>query len=482
MSNTQYAVCHLQRGSGNDSGMSCHIERKDAKREKYVPVNADANRTHLNRELVAFPAGVKNRTDAIQYRIDHAGLHRKVGKNQTKAIRIILTGTHKQMIKMRKKSNNIGEWFLLRSVGDESVDIFFIVRNNSKSLPDEFICDSDHSEFSRLSVLPEPRISLFALGIEPTGRPSGDIEKSSGVCVSVSVDMPFDVYRSSGLFVSGTDTEIAGHLLGILEVSESSGSDDERRGERYAYTFDGCQECELPAELDFDKIREFRLKPVTLLFKELDRFVYGMSCTFVRDRQTCERATKVRHGGNLLSKLANDGSFLSEPQDGLSLDLERTRVHLLSVQGNESCIALIGLDRREHGFGEVLYLQRILHADSNSGDIEHIQQQGAVVPCRLHNTVDTAIFGESPDKLPDTSGRVVKSADFPAFVRGVSYHECSFAHVDSNVLHGRSVFSFKDIAYILVLHCKYGFKYLTNYPDSDVKSMGSEHDLSLIHI
>mgnify|MGYP007002739969 CR=1 FL=1 len=31
MSNTQYAVCHLQRGSGNDSGMSCHIERKDAK-------------------------------------------------------------------------------------------------------------------------------------------------------------------------------------------------------------------------------------------------------------------------------------------------------------------------------------------------------------------------------------------------------------------------------------------------------------------
>ena len=93
MSNTQYAVCHLQRGSGNDSGMSCHIERKDAKGKVYVPANADANRTQLNRELIAFPAGVKNRTDAIQFRIDHAGLHRKVGKNQTKAIRIILTGT-----------------------------------------------------------------------------------------------------------------------------------------------------------------------------------------------------------------------------------------------------------------------------------------------------------------------------------------------------------------------------------------------------
>lgn len=45
MSNTQYAVCHLQRGSGNDSGMSCHIERKDAKGKIYVPVNADADRT-----------------------------------------------------------------------------------------------------------------------------------------------------------------------------------------------------------------------------------------------------------------------------------------------------------------------------------------------------------------------------------------------------------------------------------------------------
>lgn len=100
MSNTQYAVCHLQRGSGNDSGMSCHIERKDAKGKAYVPVNANADRTPLNRELVTFPDGVKNRTDAIQYRIDNAGLHRKVAKNQTKAIRIILTGTHEQMMKL----------------------------------------------------------------------------------------------------------------------------------------------------------------------------------------------------------------------------------------------------------------------------------------------------------------------------------------------------------------------------------------------
>ena len=376
---------------------------------------------------------------------------------------------------MRKKGKNIGGWFILRSVGNEAVDILFVMGNDRKSLPDELVGYSDHGEFSGLPVLPEPRVSLFALGIEPAGRPSGDIEKTSGVCVSVSVDVSSDVYGRTGLFVSGTDTEISGHLLGILEVGETTCCEDKCRGERYAYPLYSRQECKLPAELDFDKIREFRLKPVAPLFKELDRFVYGMGRPFVRNRQTSERATKVRHGGNLLGKLTYDRSLLSEPQDGFSLYLERLRVHFLTVQGYEPSVDLVSLDRGEHGSGEVLYLQRILHADSNPGDIEQVQQHCAVVPGRFHDTVDTTVFGQSSDELLDPCGRVVKSADFPALVGGVSHHECSFAHVDSNVLHGRSVFSFNDIAYILIPHCKYGFMHLTNYPDSDVKSMGSEH-------
>ena len=105
----QYAVCHLQRGSGNDSGMSCHIERKDAQGKTYVPDNADSSRTHLNRELVSFSDGVRNRTEAIQYRIDHAGLTRKVAGNQCKAIRIILTGTHEQMIKIQEEGR-LDKW------------------------------------------------------------------------------------------------------------------------------------------------------------------------------------------------------------------------------------------------------------------------------------------------------------------------------------------------------------------------------------
>ena len=100
MSNIQYAVCHLQKGSDNDSGMACHIERKNAKGEVYIPKNADPRRTHLNRELITFPPEVTCRTEAIQHRIDKAELHRKVGKNQVKAIRIMLTGTHEQMMKL----------------------------------------------------------------------------------------------------------------------------------------------------------------------------------------------------------------------------------------------------------------------------------------------------------------------------------------------------------------------------------------------
>ena len=80
--------------------MSCHIERRTADGKVYVPKNADANRTHLNRELLTFPSGVKNRTEAIQHRLDTARLTRKVGKNQTRAVRVLLSGSHEQMAKI----------------------------------------------------------------------------------------------------------------------------------------------------------------------------------------------------------------------------------------------------------------------------------------------------------------------------------------------------------------------------------------------
>ena len=47
-----------------------------------------------------FPEGVKNRTQAIAHRIETAGIRRKVGTNQVKAIRVLLTGSNKDMKQM----------------------------------------------------------------------------------------------------------------------------------------------------------------------------------------------------------------------------------------------------------------------------------------------------------------------------------------------------------------------------------------------
>ena len=98
-----YAVLHLEKAKGTDSRMCAHIERT------VHPKNADRTRTHLNRELVQFPEGVRNRTQAIAHRIETAGIRRKVSANQVKAIRILLTGSNKDM-KQMEAEGRIGDW------------------------------------------------------------------------------------------------------------------------------------------------------------------------------------------------------------------------------------------------------------------------------------------------------------------------------------------------------------------------------------
>ena len=94
---------HLEKAKGADGAMSTHIERT------VHPKNADRMRTHLNRELVRFPEGVRNRTQAIAQRIETAGIRRKVSANQVKAIRILLTGSNKDM-KQMEAEGRIEDW------------------------------------------------------------------------------------------------------------------------------------------------------------------------------------------------------------------------------------------------------------------------------------------------------------------------------------------------------------------------------------
>lgn len=98
-----YAVLHIDKARGNDSAMTAHIERT------FVPNNVDATRTHLNRELVQFPADVTNRTEAIEHRIATANIYRKVADNQVKALRFILSGSHEDMLRLESEGR-LREW------------------------------------------------------------------------------------------------------------------------------------------------------------------------------------------------------------------------------------------------------------------------------------------------------------------------------------------------------------------------------------
>lgn len=115
-----YAVLHLEKAVGSDSGMSAHIERTIA------PKNADANRTLLNHEMINFPDGVTNRTEAIQHRLETAGLQRKIGKNQVRAVRIMLSGSPDDM-KRIEQAGKLDDWcrdnldWLKKTYGAENI-------------------------------------------------------------------------------------------------------------------------------------------------------------------------------------------------------------------------------------------------------------------------------------------------------------------------------------------------------------------------
>lgn len=115
-----YAVLHLDKSPGNESAMTDHIERK------VIHPNVDPNRVHLNKELIEFPDGVNNRTEAIQHRLKTAGLKRQVGKNQVQVIRFMLSGSPEDMERIQQEGK-LDEWckdnidWLKKTYGAENI-------------------------------------------------------------------------------------------------------------------------------------------------------------------------------------------------------------------------------------------------------------------------------------------------------------------------------------------------------------------------
>ena len=98
-----FVVLHMEKAHGSDSGTTAHIERS------IIPKNADPTRTHFNRKLIEYPDRVKDRSAAIQRRLEEAGLTRKVGSNQVRAIRINVSATHEDMERIQREGR-LNEW------------------------------------------------------------------------------------------------------------------------------------------------------------------------------------------------------------------------------------------------------------------------------------------------------------------------------------------------------------------------------------
>lgn len=98
-----FVVLHIQKPKGNDARTTAHIERTVA------PANADQSRTYLNENLIPYPDGVKDRTHAIQHRIETAGIKRKISHNQVRALQIMLSGTPEDMHRIQAEGK-LNEW------------------------------------------------------------------------------------------------------------------------------------------------------------------------------------------------------------------------------------------------------------------------------------------------------------------------------------------------------------------------------------
>ena len=65
--------------------------------------------TGASDQLVQFPDGVADRTEAMSHRIRTAGIRRKITPDQVRAIRIVLSGSHEDMVRVQDEGR-LGEW------------------------------------------------------------------------------------------------------------------------------------------------------------------------------------------------------------------------------------------------------------------------------------------------------------------------------------------------------------------------------------
>lgn len=357
-------------------------------------------------------------------------------------------------------------WFF----ADESILIGHTAFDDGESLSEKFVGNGDHGEFSGFPSLSESRVGFFTCRVVSACGPCGNVEKPAQGGVSVTVDVAAVVDRCARLLVSGRKSKIPGKLFGVVEIGEPRCGYNECGGEGDPDAFDGSEQLELAVELLFRHIGQLLFKTGDLLFQRGDDGRHGSLGGLVDNRQNIKRVREVLCGGELFLELPQDCALLFEQHKRLGGDFVRLRLHPFSVKGYEPCIGTVRLGYGEHGFGEVLYLQRIFHTDCYLGFGKQIEKHCAVGPRGLHYTM--ALRRESPDELADVRRRVAEIPDGATLVGRIGYGERGFADVDSDVSHNIAIY--KNHHYISDLHCEMRGQEIAqmNYPVSDVKARG----------
>ena len=117
-------------------------------------------------QAIEYPDGVKDRSAAVQRRLEEAGLTRKIESNQVRAIRINVSGTHEDM-KRIEEEGRLDEWCAdnMKYFADTLVPIVKGERKSRKR--EEQTKEAEHKkEVSRLTRLVEKLCAWFPLAKE----------------------------------------------------------------------------------------------------------------------------------------------------------------------------------------------------------------------------------------------------------------------------------------------------------------------------
>lgn len=99
-----YAVLHIIKANSSLNSIAKHIERTAH------PENADRARTHLNRyNLVEYPDGITGLAAAVEHRIAHAGITRKISDRQVRCLNLVMTSDNEGMQRIID-SGKLDEW------------------------------------------------------------------------------------------------------------------------------------------------------------------------------------------------------------------------------------------------------------------------------------------------------------------------------------------------------------------------------------